>query len=1607
VSHRPRRRSTRVERLSIALSSTLLLASLLPLTLAPVQAARDSAGAAAAGFSYWKYPTPDPLCEGFGLNVTQGPFWTPEDCGFATFGVTGAGTDANVDVDLVGPDGGTFATIEAFWDNTNAEWVFVVNPEAAWPAGWITGVVKVEGEPAGETRFGHKLLGAAITVDPAGAPYAPGDDVPVDIAIGQLDNQTNLTGGMRTGVPASFDLAVVTPSGERREVPGGPFTADGGGNASATIPGSLTADLEGDPNAGFEVVAAVAALDASYADPTTGAWAADEAGTGALTLLDAPNRLALRASFVSSVGWVKPGDSYPFRIFVTNAMDTDATNVSVTIAAPPSSTFVNATPLNSGETAAVSASSITWNIGTLPAATEAGPMVRTLVVTAQAATLGQDPEVVWKDLSTTATLNYTGQPAAITSTTHGPKVIPKEGGFETARYGDKPFPMVPVEYVDLERQSDDPDNDSEKLNTVVNDPGFVGSTFNLYQEMSYGQLFPQGSVPSAGIATATFSGYEAGFDFTTPNRTDPVEGDPACRGATAAEVEGVIGSPAFDTRIEDGWYQLPGTTEYYGGDFPAFTAVASSIDSACGPLGKAVFDAAQIADPEIDYNGFDSDKDGVVDFFMLVFVGCGGNGPSQLQVNCQYFGSTPPYDNIWPHSSSLEAQYRDAATGLRGYISDDQLESLEEVPQCWTSAGRIQFDDCAANGGSGDDDLPVFVRVGPYNVNPETVFQSASVISHEYGHHLGLPDFYDSGGEVYGDLNLMAADYSQHMTIFSKQELGWVVPDFVQPGDSVSVDDWDEIKSDTGEIHWQRPDGTPYTLSAADGDQNIHNGQAYGVKLPGRQIIDPALVPSGSHVWHSGRGNDFGCSPTAGHNLDLYLPELATVPAGSTVTLEFKSSWDIEWDWDYGFVLTSTNGADYVSQVSENGYTTDNDFNPNDISCQADLNNGITGTSGAWAQGPAVVTVARAPNLNDYSHGGPFLDDAYDISELAGGANPVLRFSYWTDGAFDRPGWFIDDVVVKVDGETIYSSDFETDAEEDRLFPGGCSADGFKVAATCTDGWTRVRADEAAPMDHAYYLELRDQSGFDFDGHNQSERGDTSWQPGLFLEYTDEAHGYGNSGTPPPPAQHYIDSNPIPGSDCVSEQNGNCADVSFTDASGDNHFSDAVTEAQPGGYVNSFSDPDSSYGDELWHFDYNCLTLDVTSMAGQDVGPETPVNGNLVADATIASGSGCATFTYGHTDEDVNEPPVADAQARPSEAEVGESIIFDGSGSTDDHQVAGDLIYDWDFGDGNAASGETVHHAYDAPGAYTATLTVTDADGLTGTDTVDVMITGGAADLVVTNITTTQNTGTGGKNGKPKEGDKVVIRATVENVGSADAPGTTTAFTLDGTALPNSPVTTDGIPAGGSVQVELIWDTRGVSGQHVIGASADAGQLVTESSEGNNSATLEVTVRGNKVTNGDFEQSNQAGTAPEGWTGSSTDAGTTGYSEGAGTDGSSAVTITGTRKSVVLAGMPSWTSDPIDVVAGELLDLRVSVSSSGMSSAPGVGLAYLGAAGELLQTVRLLDVPLATQGFSTLEQAVTLPPGVAQVRVILFGFAATDIRTTGTVTFDDVGLYGP
>lgn len=56
-----------------------------------------------------------------------------------------------------------------------------------------------------------------------------------------------------------------------------------------------------------------------------------------------------------------------------------------------------------------------------------------------------------------------------------------------------------------------------------------------------------------------------------------------------------------------------------------------------------------------------------------------------------------------------------------------------------------------------------------------------------------------------------------------------------------------------------------------------------------------------------------------------------------------------------------------------------------------------------------------------------------------------------------------------------------------------------------------------------------------------------------------------------------------------------------------------------------------------------------------------------------------------------------------------QTVIFDASAST---TTSGSIVsYRWDFGDGDTASGITAQHAFDEPGTFIVTLTVTDSIG--------------------------------------------------------------------------------------------------------------------------------------------------------------------------------------------------------------------------------------------------------------------------------------------------------
>ncbi|HEY0643075.1 MAG TPA: hypothetical protein VGD39_06640, partial [Nocardioides sp.] len=207
--------------------------------------------------------------------------------------------------------------------------------------------------------------------------------------------------------------------------------------------------------AGLLTVTTVAVAGSAQASgaPSAAAPSATVVSEGTVGGLEVEN------SFVSAVGWVKPGDTYPSRIIVRNTSGSAVSGATVALSAPEGSTILKA------GADAVDASTYTWNVGSLAAGAS-----RTLVLESRAADLGELATVVWRDLSTTATVTVGGATKALTS--HGPKVIPPGAQYDTARYGDRPFPVVPVAYTDRGYGTHD-----RTLDTVLNDPSYEGSTF--------------------------------------------------------------------------------------------------------------------------------------------------------------------------------------------------------------------------------------------------------------------------------------------------------------------------------------------------------------------------------------------------------------------------------------------------------------------------------------------------------------------------------------------------------------------------------------------------------------------------------------------------------------------------------------------------------------------------------------------------------------------------------------------------------------------------------------------------------------------------------------------------------------------------------------------------------------------------------------------------------------------------------------------------------------------------------------------------------------------------------------------------------------------------
>lgn len=95
-------------------------------------------------------------------------------------------------------------------------------------------------------------------------------------------------------------------------------------------------------------------------------------------------------------------------------------------------------------------------------------------------------------------------------------------------------------------------------------------------------------------------------------------------------------------------------------------------------------------------------------------------------------------------------------------------------------------------------------------------------------------------------------------------------------------------------------------------------------------------------------------------------------------------------------------------------------------------------------------------------------------------------------------------------------------------------------------------------------------------------------------------------------------------------------------------------------------------------------------------------------------------FEQGEPQPPGNDPPTAVISANPTSGTEPLNVMFDSVGSSDPD---GSIVsYAWNFGDGGSASGITASHTYVSPGSFSAVLTVTDNDGATDTDSVQINV---------------------------------------------------------------------------------------------------------------------------------------------------------------------------------------------------------------------------------------------------------------------------------------------
>jgi immune inhibitor A len=497
------------------------------------------------------------------------------------------------------------------------------------------------------------------------------------------------------------------------------------------------------------------------------------------------------------------------------------------------------------------------------------------------------------------------------------------------------------QYVELAREGED------SVFTVLGEFGTLESPFGILQGGTPGPLHNQIPEPDRSVDNSTIWAP----DFTPAYYEDMLFSD----ASGEVSMRNFYKEQSSNRYTVNGdvtdWVQVPYRAAHYGRNWcgnivcgqTTWWFVRDSINAWYSSRLAAGMTPAEIDDYlsqfdvwdryDHDQDGNFNEPDGYIDHFQAVHAGEGE----------ETGGGAQGTDAIWSHRWYVQL------TPIGG--GGPTLDDGSTVPYGGVRLGNSKY------------------WIGDYTVEPEN--GGVGVFAHEFGHDLGLPDLYDTSGNVGG-----AENSTGFWTLYSSGSYGSTG----KPEDGIGSKPIPMSAYEKIFLGWSNLTVVGYGQRAAvklgPASANTKQTQQLAVLLPDKETESTVGTPySGSYFYHSGSGN----------NLDNSMTREVALPAGP-VSLSAKVRYSIEADWDYAYLTVDG------SPVATSRSTASNPNGQN-------FGNGITGSTGsAW------------------------VDLEADLSAYAG-QTVTLGFRYWTDGAVVGSGLSVDDLAIT--GQAL--DDAETD----------------------------------------------------------------------------------------------------------------------------------------------------------------------------------------------------------------------------------------------------------------------------------------------------------------------------------------------------------------------------------------------------------------------------------------------------------------------------------------------------------------------------------------------------------------------------------------------------